>query len=158
MRHAGSQQWDNIQSVLKPEGLFGKVGTLVVVHSMPAVYMSTGVSSCLSCIKPMRDKVCESHVFSCFCVLWLTACCFAWLNEQMGFGRNPQEQGRYFQMLEDWKHSGNREILIIAGDLHFGIETDIVVKIFIHIFFALFILCCVCSLSFFCLNLFSILG
>ena len=93
----GERQRLLINAALKPEGLFGDCQTLIVVNSMPVCYMSTGVASCLECC--MKDK--------------------------MGMALSPDEQGHYLDALTNWVSGGNRDALIVAGDLHFGIRSQI---------------------------------
>jgi hypothetical protein len=96
----GARQMEAVSAALAPGGLLANIEQLLCVHSMPAVYLSTGVSGCLACIKALRDK--------------------------LGIGLNPAEQGRYLRLLCDWKAAQpNRDVLIVAGDLHFAMETDI---------------------------------
>jgi len=53
----GDAQFQKIRAALGKDGLFGSVDCLLAVHSMPAIYFSTGVSSCLQCVPCLTDKV-----------------------------------------------------------------------------------------------------
>lgn len=85
-----------------PEGVFSECSTLLAVHSMPLVLVSTGRSKCLA------------------------SCCSAQV-DKMGFGLHPKEQNEYIQMLETWQSRGDgkRKVLALAGDLHFGATATI---------------------------------
>eukprot|EP01006_Ploeotia_vitrea_P027267 TRINITY_DN60111_c0_g2_i1.p1 TRINITY_DN60111_c0_g2~~TRINITY_DN60111_c0_g2_i1.p1 ORF type:complete len:501 (+),score=268.87 TRINITY_DN60111_c0_g2_i1:49-1551(+) len=98
----GKWQWEILRDALGDGGdaYFAKTQALLVVHSMPAVYLSTGASSCLSIIGPLRDK--------------------------MGMALNPEEQGEYLQLLESWStRVENRKLLLVAGDMHYGMQTEV---------------------------------
>eukprot|EP00455_Lapot_gusevi_P056160 TRINITY_DN925_c0_g3_i1.p1 TRINITY_DN925_c0_g3~~TRINITY_DN925_c0_g3_i1.p1 ORF type:complete len:481 (+),score=104.80 TRINITY_DN925_c0_g3_i1:22-1443(+) len=96
----GQHQHDIIRAALKPDGLLGDVRGLVVVMSMPPVYCNAALSSCMSCIPPLVDK--------------------------MGFGLHNEEQGVFLDMLDEWKgKAGERQLLLLGGDLHYGMRSTI---------------------------------
>lgn len=98
-RYIGKRQLATIKQALSKDGKLATVRSLICVHSMPAIYMSTGASSCLSCFPCLKDK--------------------------MGFGLNPTEQDDYMTFLNNWKQQNNSDVVIVAGDLHIGIRTDV---------------------------------
>jgi len=47
--------------------------------------------------------------------------------DKMGLGLFPNEQIEYFRALVDWQTRTQGQVMILGGDMHFGIETDILV-------------------------------
>jgi hypothetical protein len=96
----GSYQWGELEHAFSPMGFMSDVKACMIVHSMPPVMMSTGVSSTLAKLPPQVDK--------------------------MGFGLFPQEQVEYVALLDKWKRCDiSRELLLVGGDLHFGVQSEI---------------------------------
>ena len=95
----GESQWESLEFQLF-EGSLSTVKNLVVVQSSPYALMGTTTSSFLKLIPPQLDKV--------------------------GFGTHPREQAEYMHMLKRWKKSQEgRQLFLIGGDLHYGLETEI---------------------------------
>lgn len=97
-RFIGTLQMQQLQLALAPGGIFHGVKTLMMVHSMPSVYLGSGASCCIACIPPMEDK--------------------------MGLGQNPEEQAEYYSLLKQWKGGGG-EAFVVGGDLHYALRTVI---------------------------------
>ncbi len=45
--------------------------------------------------------------------------------DKMGLGLHPKEQCDFISALVEWRKQSNGECYLLGGDLHFGIETDI---------------------------------
>jgi len=47
------------------------------------------------------------------------------LRDKMGFGLYPKEQLHLLKKLHKWKETGKRDLVLIGGDLHIGIKTEV---------------------------------
>jgi len=95
-------QWNKVSQALSPGGLYDETKCLVVCHSMPPLFMSTWASQCMGKIPAQVDK--------------------------MGLGLSPDEQCEYIELMHQWKARTQGEILLVGGDLHFGVQTDVMDK------------------------------
>lgn len=96
-----SLQFGAIQQALSPEGEFKDVKSLLVVHSMTFVLMSSKKSIKMAKMPPQVDK--------------------------MGFGLYPDEQIQLLDAFAKWKKegAGERELALVCGDMHFGMSTSV---------------------------------
>lgn len=99
--YIGSKNWRMLEEAVAEGGALDGCRALLAVHSMPLVWLGTRASRCLTCSAPLVDK--------------------------LGIGLNPDEQGRYIRWLgEHFKSAdGDRDVVIVGGDLHIGFRTRI---------------------------------
>jgi hypothetical protein len=98
-RYFGDRQWAAIESSLKPDGVFANCKCIILVHSSPPVFMGTWSSRQVGRISAQKDK--------------------------MSLGLFPDEQCAFLDMILDWKKRNAGEVIMVGGDLHIGIETQI---------------------------------
>eukprot|EP01098_Paradermamoeba_levis_P005542 TRINITY_DN2334_c0_g1_i2.p1 TRINITY_DN2334_c0_g1~~TRINITY_DN2334_c0_g1_i2.p1 ORF type:complete len:689 (-),score=149.41 TRINITY_DN2334_c0_g1_i2:203-2149(-) len=93
-------QWNLIQEALLPGGIFGGGDTKNLIVAISVALCCAGTKTSKLAGEIMKDK--------------------------MGFGLHPQEQIDLIQLLHNWKKSqANRSLLVIGGDLHVGIKSEI---------------------------------
>lgn len=96
-------QWNMLHKAMSPGGLYNDTTRILIVHTMPVVLIGTQCSAACPCIVGGEDK--------------------------MGFGVYPDEQEEYLQLINDWvystEHKGSREVLLLGGDLHFSMESEV---------------------------------
>jgi phosphodiesterase/alkaline phosphatase D-like protein len=99
--YLGSRQWNNIVNTLKT-GALSKIRALIIVTSVPLVYLGSNITrSGVSIVDDLYDH--WSHPI------------------------NNKEQIEMLRALRDWKQTipGQRELLVVGGDVHIGGHTDI---------------------------------
>ena len=98
--YLGTTQWDSITKSLTT-GPLSRVRALIVVTSVPLVYLGTTTSSL------------GSVVVNDLCDHW-------------AFGPHQKEQIEMLRTLRQWKESAmDRDLMVVAGDVHIGGETEI---------------------------------
>jgi len=100
--YLGGAQWERVRTALAPGGLFAKVRALVVVTSVPLAYLGDSVSTIgQELVNDLRDH-------------W-------------AYGPHRKEQTELLRALRRWKQEkdGQRELLVVGGDVHIGCHTDI---------------------------------
>ncbi len=98
--YLGAEQWDRISSALSPGGYFDDVRGLVVVTSVPLVYLGDAITNGGS---GLVDD----------------------LQDHWAYGTHRAEQVEMLRALRNWKAVGGRELLVVGGDVHIGAHTDI---------------------------------
>lgn len=97
----GEAQWKVIDHNFGKGGLFEDCGSVMCVHSSPAVFFGNSCSKMCKCLS--EDK--------------------------MGLGLHPEEQEQYLDTLCAWKRlpraAGPRDLLLIGGDMHFSMRTEV---------------------------------
>jgi phosphodiesterase/alkaline phosphatase D-like protein len=98
--YLGAPQWVRISDALKLGGYFDDTRALVVVTSVPLVYLGESITNGGSgIVDDLRDH-------------W-------------AYGAHRAEQVEMLRALRRWKAVGGRELLVIGGDVHIGCKTDI---------------------------------
>lgn len=97
--YLGDVQWKEIEDALSLQGLFKDVRALLVITSVPLVYLSAGISTFGSIlVNDLKDH---------------------WAHQI-----NRKEQIEFLRMLRFWIQSpnaaGDRQALVIGGDVHVG--------------------------------------
>jgi hypothetical protein len=100
--YLGTRQWQAIDAALKPGGFFSGVRALVVVTSVPLVYLGSNVT---------RFGTSASDD----------------LYDHWSHPLHNKEQVEMVRALREWKAAvpGERELLVVGGDIHVGGHTDI---------------------------------
>jgi len=98
--YLGVPQWNRISQALAPGGFFDPVRALIVVTSVPLVYLGDSTTNA------------GSHIADDLCDHW-------------AFGPHRAEQIQMLRALRNWKEAGSRELLVVGGDVHVGCETKI---------------------------------
>ena len=100
--YLGQPQWNRISSHLQPNGLFDGVRALIVVTSVPLIYLGDSTTNSGSMV--VDD-----------------------LQDHWAYGIHRSEQIEMLRLLRRWKEdgSGERELLVVGGDVHMGCQTDI---------------------------------
>ena len=98
--YLGVPQWNRISNALKPGGYFDDVRALIVVTSVPLVYLGDSITNGGSGV--VDD-----------------------LQDHWAFGAHRAEQVQMLRALRRWKGVGGRELLAVGGDVHIGCQTDI---------------------------------
>ena len=94
--YIGKLQWERLQRDLEKDDL-ATIRALLVVSPTAPVLLNTVTSSVLSLIeKSLRD--------------------------QWAYAPHQTEQRMMLELLREFKSSGQREVFVVAGDLHIGIE------------------------------------
>jgi hypothetical protein len=98
--YLGTAQWNDILQSLTL-GRLSTVRALLVITSVPLVYLGTGISSVGSAV--IND-----------------------LQDHWAYGPHQKEQIEMLRALREWKEClPGRELLVIGGDVHLGGETEI---------------------------------
>jgi hypothetical protein len=100
--YLGGAQWERVRAALGPGGTFAKVRALVVVTSVPLAYLGETVSTIgQNLVDDLRDH-------------WV-------------YGPHRKEQAEFLRALRRWKQekNGEREVLVVGGDVHIGCHTEI---------------------------------
>lgn len=95
------KQWETLRDSLDEKGIYEETKCLVVVSSIALCLAGPEMSKKAALVFP-RDK--------------------------MGFGLFPEEQLDFIKLLHKWKTSkpsGERSLVVIGGDLHMGVQTEI---------------------------------
>ena len=100
--YLGKPQWAEVEQALAPGGALDAVRALLVVTSVPLVYLGPALSSAA---RHAIDDI-EDH--------W-------------SFGPYQTEQLQMIRRLRTWKErgGGDREVLVVGGDVHLGGYTEI---------------------------------
>ncbi|MFD2205795.1 alkaline phosphatase D family protein [Kiloniella antarctica] len=98
--YLGTEQWNQISTALSPGGYFDDVRGLVVVTSVPLVYLGDAITNGGS---GLVDD----------------------LQDHWAYGTHRAEQVEMLRALRKWKAVGGRELLVVGGDVHIGVHTDI---------------------------------
>lgn len=95
-------QWQEIENALQPGGFFSGARALIVITSVPLAYLSTRISTPGSVF--MND-----------------------LKDHWAFEPHRKEQVEFIRALRNWKEasSGNRDLIVLGGDVHVGGHTEI---------------------------------
>jgi len=97
-------QWKMLQDTLGDGGTLAEAKKVIIVHTMPVVLIGTSCGKACPCIVGGEDK--------------------------MGFGMYPEEQEEYLALIHDWvQMKESREVMVLAGDLHFAMETEVIIPI-----------------------------
>jgi hypothetical protein len=98
--YLGTRQWSEILNSLT-SGILSQVRALLVLTSVPLVYLGTGISSVGSAV--IND-----------------------LQDHWAYGPHQKEQIEMLRALREWKESTTgRELMVVGGDVHIGGETEI---------------------------------
>lgn len=97
--YLGSAQWDRLRTALST-GVLKDARVLIVVTSVPLCYLGAGIGNALV----FRGDDRADH----------------WSHSP-----NRQEQVELIRLLRQWKDQGDRELLVVGGDVHVGCKTDI---------------------------------
>lgn len=101
--YLGTKQWNDISNALSTGGLFSDVRALLVVTSVPLVYLSSGITTKGSMIDMVED-----------------------LKDHWAYLPHRKEQIEMIRLLRRWKEaSDDRNVLVIGGDVHVGGHTSI---------------------------------
>lgn len=98
--YLGVPQWGRISSALASGGYFDDVRALIVVTSVPLVYLGDSITNGGSGI---ADD----------------------LQDHWAYGAHLAEQIQMLRALRKWKQVRGRELLVVGGDVHIGCRTDI---------------------------------
>lgn len=93
-------QWNRIVGALGSGGYFEDVRALIVVTSVPLVYLGDSITNGGS------DAADD-------------------LQDHWAYGAHRAEQVQMLRALRTWKANGGRELLVVGGDVHIGCQTDI---------------------------------
>ena len=97
--YLGTKQWDRLRTALNT-GVLKDVRALIVVTSVPLCYLGAAFGNTLV----FRGDDRADH--------W-------------SYAKNRQEQVEMIRLLRQWKAAGNREVIVVGGDVHVGCKTDI---------------------------------
>jgi len=100
--YLGTPQWEWIKAAMQPGGQFSNIRALLVVTSVPLVYLGSTVSQY------------GSHLMDDLFDHW-------------AYGVHQREQIEMIRLLRNWKEAGRgeRELLILGGDVHVGGHTEV---------------------------------
>ncbi|HLG12932.1 MAG TPA: alkaline phosphatase D family protein [Blastocatellia bacterium] len=103
--YLGTEQWERIAGALAEGGALSSVRALIVVTSVPLVFLSSSISAAGRINRDGLDD----------------------LRDHWAFGPNRKEQLEMIRALRRWKKrgKGERELLVLGGDVHVGGYTDI---------------------------------
>jgi len=100
--YLGAAQWKALEELLAPDGTFSAVRALIVVTPIPLVYLS-----------PTLVKL-GNHFMDDLMDHWC-------------YGPHRKEQIELIRLLRYWKErgAGEKEVLVVGGDVHIGGQADI---------------------------------
>ena len=98
--YLGTLQWQGISKSLSANGYFHNVRALVVVTSVPLVYLGDTITNGgTGLVDDLKDH-------------W-------------AYGTHRTEQIELLRLLRRWKEQAGREVLVVGGDVHIGLKSDI---------------------------------
>ena len=100
--YLGTPQWEEIKSALDKNGQFSSVRALIVVTSVPLIYLSRRVTN-------RAEQFADD------------------LKDHWSYGSHSKEQIEFIRLLRRWKEDefGKREFLVVGGDVHLGGHTEV---------------------------------